>query len=430
MKSRTLIARSLQFYWRTHLGVLCGAALATAVLVGALLVGDSVRYSLRRFALLRLGDTQVAIVAGNRFFRSQLADDLAAQLGATAAPVLTLNGTAAADGGARTARLQVLGVDERFWRLGAGSPPASAGRDGLVINERLAGQLGVGPGDNVLLRVENPSGISRDAPLSSDADAKVAVRLRVAAVAGDEQFGRFSLQANQIAPMTAYLPLRRLQSLVDLSGRANLLLLGGRSDLTADAADAALRESWQLADAQLELRELPHSGEIELRTGRIFLDPLIGETAAQIAPKAQGIMTYFVNELRVGERATPYSTVAAVGPLSGAEGPASAILPAGMQDDEIVINDWLADDLRAGAGDELEFGILTVLLGGRDAKDLAKFSKILQTQTPSEARSRATFFSLFFKISNGSLKKYFAQNAWIKSEFKYPFSRNDYFFRF
>ena len=39
----TLIARGLRFHWRAHLGVLLGATLATAILAGALAVGDSVR---------------------------------------------------------------------------------------------------------------------------------------------------------------------------------------------------------------------------------------------------------------------------------------------------------------------------------------------------------------------------------------------------
>ena len=40
--------RSLIHFWRINLAVLLGAAVATAVLTGALLVGDSVRGSLRR----------------------------------------------------------------------------------------------------------------------------------------------------------------------------------------------------------------------------------------------------------------------------------------------------------------------------------------------------------------------------------------------
>src|SRR5205807_3836360 len=68
-------------------------------------------------------------------------------------------------------------------------------------------------------------------------------------------------------------------------------------------------------------------------------------------PGAQGVLTYFVNELRVGDRATPYSTVAA---LPGAP------LPPGLRDDEIVINQWLADDLGARPGQELRLAYFVV----------------------------------------------------------------------
>ncbi len=61
MKAGTLVARSLRFHWRSHLGVLLGATLATAILVGALAVGDSVRESLRGMALARLGNVQFAL---------------------------------------------------------------------------------------------------------------------------------------------------------------------------------------------------------------------------------------------------------------------------------------------------------------------------------------------------------------------------------
>ena len=45
MTFRTLIRRSLRFHWRSHLGVVLGAAMGSAALIGALVVGDSVRES-------------------------------------------------------------------------------------------------------------------------------------------------------------------------------------------------------------------------------------------------------------------------------------------------------------------------------------------------------------------------------------------------
>ena len=69
-----LVARSLRFHWRAHLGVLLGATVSTAILVGALAVGDSVRYSLRSLALARLGGIHLALSGQNRFFRAELAE--------------------------------------------------------------------------------------------------------------------------------------------------------------------------------------------------------------------------------------------------------------------------------------------------------------------------------------------------------------------
>src|SRR5258708_29831804 len=72
MSQLKLILHSLLFYWRAHLAAGLGAGVSTAVLVGALLVGDSIRHSLETMALERLGRTQFALNAGDRFFRDDL----------------------------------------------------------------------------------------------------------------------------------------------------------------------------------------------------------------------------------------------------------------------------------------------------------------------------------------------------------------------
>src|SRR5206468_2281080 len=54
MKATTLVLRGLTYYWRTNVAVVAGVATAVAVLAGALLVGDSVRGSLRDLVLQRL----------------------------------------------------------------------------------------------------------------------------------------------------------------------------------------------------------------------------------------------------------------------------------------------------------------------------------------------------------------------------------------
>ncbi len=345
MNSWTLIRRSLRFHARAHLGVVLGAAVGSAALVGALVVGDSVRGSLTELALARLGRVQTALVAGDRLFQAQLAASLSGT-GNVAAAVLLLPGTAASgDASARANQVQVLGVDERFWALANQSPAfKNIPADGAVLNEPLAAQLRVKTGDTVVLRVKKPSLISRDAPLTPQEDFSVALRLKISAIVTDEQFGRFGLQASQVAPFNAFVDLTQLQEKTAQTNHANLMVVGGAAaGGTANAMNESLKRHWQLADAELELRATPEGGT-ELSSDRIFLDPPVIAAAERIATNAQPIITYFVNELRVGDHATPYSMVTAMG---------APVVPADMRDDEIIINEWLAEDLQAKARDRL-----------------------------------------------------------------------------
>lgn len=353
-----LAGRGLRFHLRAYLGVLLGAALATAIVGGALVVGDTVRDSLRRMGEARLGRVELAWSSADRFFRAALADGVADELDAPAAAVVALRATALgqkADGSGgelRAGRVQVYGVDDAFWALGARTAPSmgAPAEPGAVLNDRLARAIGVRVGDEVVLRVEKPSLLSRDAPLSKIEDATVAVRLPVAAVVGDDDFGRFSLAANQVPPLNVFVPRAALQKAVGVQGRANLLLVGrGAKPVPPSEATRALWKRWSFDDAGLELR--PTADGLELRTTRVFLEPQVGKEARAVGQGARGVLTYFVNSLKKGSRATPYSTVAAMegGPV-----------PADLRDDEIVVNDWLAADIGARVGDRITLAFWTV----------------------------------------------------------------------
>ena len=317
MKFSTLIVRSLRFHARAHLGTLLGAAVGSAVLIGALVVGDSVRESLRTMALARLGRTEFALASNDRFFREKLADDLKPGLKMYGAPALQTVGIAASsDGSTRANRVQILGVDGRFWVHANPDPNflKNAGND-LILNQPLATHLKVHVGDMVLLRLQKPSSLSRDVPLASNKDSSIALRLKVGAIVSDEEFGRFSLQASQTAPFNAFIPLKLLQEKLEQSERANLLLLpvqvdtfaafsrtmnqahywkwipflSLRNELTRHWAEAEfararaeavakdkaedfnrlLRDKWRLSDAEIDPQTLP-DGRVEIRSRRVF----------------------------------------------------------------------------------------------------------------------------------------------------------------
>jgi len=153
MSLRQLVARSLRFYWRTNAAVLLAVVVATGTLTGAMAVGDSVRYTLRRTQEARLGRTEFAIVPQDRYFRAALADDLAKELKGLFAPALQVSGIITNDDGSRRVnRVEVLGVDDRFYEIGHATIPVDANQtDTLVIGEAVAEKLGVSVGDEVVL---------------------------------------------------------------------------------------------------------------------------------------------------------------------------------------------------------------------------------------------------------------------------------------
>lgn len=344
-----LVTRTLFFYRRTNVSILLGTSLGTAIIVGALVVGDSVRHSLVRLTLVRLGRTEYALDSSERFFRAALADELSSVLDTATAPLMQLRGIAIRDGGrVRVNHVRILGVDGRFWTMWPHSVPFSKiDDDRAVVSEAFASRLGLEKGDEFLLRVEKKELLPRDAPLSSDKDTSAALRLTVDAIASDDQFGRFGLQANQVASLNVFVSLSQLSRSIDMPGRANTILAARGDARTLGLAEVndTLRGSWKMADAGLRLRTLRDVGAIELVSDRVFVDPPVADAAMRAGKRGKGILTYFVNKFRSGQRTTPYSFVSAAG---------EPVVPSDMANDEIIVNTWLAEDLGVGRGDTVE----------------------------------------------------------------------------
>ena len=336
-----LVLDSLRFHWRMHAGAAAGTALTGAILTGALLVGDSTDYSLRQYALARLGAIHFAVESRGGFFSQDLVAGLRESVPAPGVPALAVRGMALADNVEQSRQIDqvsVVGVPAGFWDL---APPAALplGEYETALNERLAEALGVGVGDRVALRIVKPGVLPRDAPLSSrTGDSSTRALCAVKAILPDSGIGRFSLAAAQTAPYNAFVDLHWLQEQLGLEGRVNLALVG--EGVSQAELETALQQVWRPDYVGLRLRT--HSGGIiQLETDRIFLQQAVAEAALAL-PGAQGTLSYLVNSISKGERSTPYS-FAIAGPV-----------PRDMRDGQAVINRWLADELDAKPGDAIE----------------------------------------------------------------------------
>ncbi len=242
MKTGRLLTQSIRHNWRTHLGVVLGCALAALVLTGALMVGDSVKGTLKAQAESRVGKIGEALLCGERFVpwpadKAKRPAVVARMFfpGDDAAGVLLMQGSAVrSDGKARANKVQVVGVDEDFWKLAPrdekdkrdikDAVPLVPSVLSVSLNQRLAAQLSVKVGDELSLYVEKPGAFSKDAPLSGEEAALVTVKARVGRIVGDEDFGRFALTASQVPPNTVFVPLGELQAKVGLGEKVNVVL--------------------------------------------------------------------------------------------------------------------------------------------------------------------------------------------------------------
>ncbi len=347
-----IAVRSLRFYWRTQASVFLGTTIAAAVLVGGMLVGDCVTYSLRRAALLRLGKVHAAMHIRGRFFHTELASRLEKNLATPSVPALILPGVVLTDGPGddpiQVNRVQIIGVDSRFWQL---APDATYTVDGenAAINQKLAAELKIKEGAEISVRVNKPSLLPRDAPLAARNEKYTRRGLfTVRHVVSGANLGRFGLAANQIAPYNVFVDITWLQRALDLPERANALLLGDTGTAGKEDLAAALKKSWTLRDVGIAVRE--RKGVLQLESDRIFLDPATSSSAMVADPNAVGALAYLVNSIRKGERSTPYSFAVAVAPSTDTN---CSLVPMDMRDDQVLINQWLADQLGAKAGDSL-----------------------------------------------------------------------------
>ena len=351
-----------------------GCAIAVAALVGSLLVGDSVRGSLRDLAIERLGRVEYA-VESPWFFREQLAADLLAQPQAKGAAdfavpaILAVGAAKPADGGAVVNRVNVIGVPPEFSdvALEPFSPPQERR---IVVNSTLAADLGISEGDALLLTL----GREQDAPADSifmrrsRAQTTRTLRLVVGRIIPSRGIGAFNLRQESAPPRNLYVALDWLQAQLKQPARANAILIGRRAAQGAGEGRAladALAASWRLADCGLRLRPVQEFGYLALQSGRIVLPPAAVARAERIAAElgmsCRPSSVYLVTTL---ERMVPktqgpeihYCLVAGLDARTAPAGPlpmAGGGAPPALGDNDILLNAWAAEALGARVGDSI-----------------------------------------------------------------------------
>ncbi|MBL8177846.1 MAG: ABC transporter permease [Bryobacterales bacterium] len=341
MRRSTLLQRNLTYHWRTNAAVISGVATAVAVLAGALLVGDSVRGSLRELVLGRIGKTDVVVAATNPFRAA-----LARQMGEGAYAMFAMEGIVAHGANKRSAsKVAIYGVDDGFWRFHgiALTKDAPAGRNTLV-SAPLAEELHIQPGDPIVIRLDKPSEIPAESLHGRKEDSVKAVRLAAAHVLTSQELGEFSLKPAQAGVRAVFIALSRLQRELAQNGRANVMLLRG-----AGAVEQRFMEQATLADYGIRLKPVAGGRQLSVETTSMVVSDALAaateEAAKEVGARTSPVLTYIVNSIRFEGREVPYSLVAALD-----------LAPFGVKDG-LVVNDWTARELglKPGANVSMDY---------------------------------------------------------------------------
>ncbi len=407
ISSVRLVGRSLRYFWRIHLAVGLGVVVATAVFVGALVLGDSLRESLRALALRRLGPFRGAVNSARLFPRAtvdRLASDpqfsryfvKAAPVGVFRASMRVENGRQSEQGPIQLNGVQLIACDERFWHLASVRPRKLPGPREVILSEALAERLarvdptGRAPriGDRLLVRLALAGPIPTESVLGDKKNLVGLLSLEVIEILPDREQVQFSLAASQQQVLNAFIAHEALERL-DVEKTCNLILVAPRKLEAAEDPPAAriLEDLLRGFATEFGLRiEQTSRGYFNLTCEMmLFPKPLEEEILTALSGlKVQPVLTYLANRLvavSLGEpadnpsksrdgatqalsvdgRFIPYSMISALeltdwskeaplGPLLTVEGKPLPSIP----DGSLVLNDWAAADLQVGPGDWVE----------------------------------------------------------------------------
>ncbi len=370
-----MVLSGVRFNWRTSLAVALGVAIATAVIVGALLVGDSMRGSLRGLTVERLGKIE-SVVAPGGFFS---ADDAATTLGVDPSQLATIIlfdraviETVGAADSRRAGAVQTIGCDETFWNLDVAgiAPTILPGEDSIVLTAGLAAELGVQVGDQVTVRLPVEQAVPADSPLGRrDVQTEGIPRLEVVDILPDRGLARFSLSPAQATPKNVFLSRDVIGDVLERAGQANVAL----STVSIDPQKLRVN----LSDLGLQLERVTKTFEgttifdyYSVTSDRLLLDDTAVDTITAALPPGSvtPAMTYLANAIERLDQpedvdadavsTVTYSTITAIDsspelPLDfGDTDPLDTDLP----DDAVpmVLNSWTAGRLGVDVGARLQ----------------------------------------------------------------------------
>jgi putative ABC transport system permease protein len=319
MTLHQLIHSNTIHYRRHYRLIAIAVCVATAVVVGSLMVGHSVRQTLLQRVDERLGKTETVVVCRQSFLSSEVLNSPLWEKAPQG--MLLMNGFVSVEG--RLIPVVVWGVDSAQVKRGQAS-----------VNTTLAEEMGATK--ELTLRLPHRGLVPSGSLFVSD-EYTTSLRLECASIRSAEDGGNLSLKNEQVLPMNIFVCRNELVEAMGMEDDVVNILL---SDVPIDETQWA-----QVWEPQFSGVKVTDRGDtFELTTSRLFLEDAVVEALLARHPDGNPLCSYLANSIATAKTDIPYSFVTAVKEQEGNT----------LQDDEMLLSDYAARRLDVKVGDEVD----------------------------------------------------------------------------
>ncbi|MDR2440506.1 MAG: ABC transporter permease [Planctomycetaceae bacterium] len=346
------IFRSLWYDRWINAAVLLGVFCATAVLTGALLVGDSMRGSLKALTLNRLEQIDTVLLAP-AFITPP--DFIPNDFWMESVPVIYL--PAVAESGGKVCGIQILGIKYFDNSIFADNFYVNNISDNdIIVNRTLAEQLGISTGSVISLRLNPPQQIPPESSLGRR-DQLIRTKLTVNLVAPDHGISRFSLKADQRPEPLLIVPLSWLQQKLGVGEKINTVFFPTQNSetISTEQQRKSLEQLFKPTLDDFGITAEIRNEQYYIKSTRLLFTKPQADAIQKALPNTQPGLLYLATSIRAtkNNRESPYSTIYAAN-INTTNNDKISIGTNNLKDNEIILNRWTADDLDAEIGDEIE----------------------------------------------------------------------------
>ena len=306
-------------YYRQYYRLISVAVLITvAVIVGSLLIGNSVRQTLVHRVEERLGKVESVIFSRNSFLSDSIMQEpLFAQ---KAKGALLSDGFISRNG--QLLPVMVWGIEDEnmFGRA--------------YINQSLADELRLSSAEDIVLRLPK-GGLVPSGSLFVTDNYTASLRLEQAGIKSTEEGGNLSLKNEQTLPLNIFVCREELAEVMEVEGKINLILS------EAPISEDDLSRTWNPSFSGFQIMRTADYTEIS--TDRVFLQSSVVDYIGSNNELVNPLFTYLANGIRLGNTSVPYSFVTAINEFDGHT----------LQSDEVILSDYTAQRLHASVGDSI-----------------------------------------------------------------------------